>query len=319
MRSVAQIKEDSPVEWARGWNRAAGAIRSHDGRTASAYMQRALYSWALNDLDWAISEFSAVLQLEPDSSVAWKLRGACKVQRGLRAQDRSQFLLLLEEARPDFQKWAELQPGQDPPVLDLLKLELCLGDHAATDWGRRVRTVAGRFAAARLRAKLLTLGGNLEPRSRYCEGLLAKVTRRRFCDHFPPGVALPDKDSFVPGHAEAMERWGEEFVSFLDERLGRTWVPNPGLPPQEAYIVTQGHIEYLNCNDAEVLRVLGELTRAVEHFRRFPRGGAVLINGIGEDLLLRVLGLRSISAGEYAAEKTRLEEARRLCFKLLER
>jgi tetratricopeptide (TPR) repeat protein len=136
-------KFNQSQEWCRAQACASEAIRANPS-LIEAYMLRALALRVEGNLDDAISDYTKVIELDPQHGEAWMFRGACKAQKGSLVNDRHQALKLITEAHPDYQRAAELMPENELVGLALLELEICTAKYreaigTAGVWWNRIK------------------------------------------------------------------------------------------------------------------------------------------------------------------------------------
>ncbi|MCX6898412.1 MAG: tetratricopeptide repeat protein [Verrucomicrobia bacterium] len=132
-----------------------------------AYMCRAFAVRAMGSLDAAISDYSRVIEMDPQNGNAWMFRGACKMQKASGIQDRPAAINLMNDAHPDYQRAAELKPEDEQAGLALLELEICIGKYREAIgttgvWWNRIESPEFKAVCAWLGAIALILAGRPE-------------------------------------------------------------------------------------------------------------------------------------------------------------
>lgn len=135
-------------------------------RLVDAYHARALASRCDGDLDTAIDDYTAIIEIESDNSDAFLYRAACKTQKAADLPE-NERLAFLNEAHSDYKRAAQLGPDNEQTGLALLELEICISkyhDAAETTelWWNRIKSTPYKIICAWLGAIALILADRPE-------------------------------------------------------------------------------------------------------------------------------------------------------------
>ena len=167
-------------DWPRARQVASRALELNPA-LVDAYLIRGFAARRLGDFDAAFTDYTAVLELDPQHGRAWLERGAVKVLKAYEIDDRVRASATapgglkycpaavewLLGALADYQRGAELDPDDDSAGLSLLELEIILDRHKeavarAAGWWSRIQAPPKRLACAWLAAVAFILAGKKE-------------------------------------------------------------------------------------------------------------------------------------------------------------